>query len=307
MTTLYGGGTAIVLDYFDPGRSLAAIRDYRVTLIGQIPAMFQFEWRHTDFATADLSSLEVIVYGGQQVPAPFLERLETMAPWVGTGLGLTESAGFCTYTPRGAAVMEMATGLGFDMPEYPMSIRGPMRADGSAGDELADGETGHVCFRGPQTFLGYVNDPEATARVVSSGGYLYTGDLGYRNENGLHLAGREKWLIKVAGYQVFPGDVESHFAKLEQVAACGVVGAPHRTLSEAVVAFVELKPGAELSVPELRRHARGIASYMRPLHYVLLKQGELPLNRAVKLDYVRLSELARQETEALRNTGRWDA
>ena len=307
MTTLFYGGAAVVLDYFDAGRSLAAIRDEKVNLIGQIPAMFQFEWRHPDFAAAGLASLEVILYGGQQVPVPFLERLEKMAPRIGTGLGLTECAGFCTYTPRDAKVTQMAASLGYDMPVYPMSIRKPMREDGAAGEELPDGEAGHVCFRGPQTFLGYVNNPQATAAAISSDGCLYTGDLGFRDETGLHLAGRAKWVIKPAGYQVFPGDVENHLARHPKVAACGVTGAGHRTLSEAVVAFVEVKPGEELTVSELRRHARGMASYMRPLHYVLIGQGQLPLNRAVKTDYVKLSEMAKEEIGRLRAAGRWDA
>jgi non-ribosomal peptide synthetase component E (peptide arylation enzyme) len=96
------------------------------------------------------------------------------------------------------------------MPIYPCTIRQPMRADGSAGDELPSGEIGHVCFRGPQTFLGYVNDPAATAQAISRDGFLYTGDLGYKDAAGLHLTGRDKWVIKSLGYQIFPGDVEAH-------------------------------------------------------------------------------------------------
>lgn len=307
MTTLFYGGTAVVLSAFDPARSLQAISQCRVNLIGQIPAMFQFEWRRPEYATADLSSLEIVLYGGQQAPLPVLERMAAMAPRLATGLGLTECAGFCTYTPPGMALADMAEAVGFDMPAYPMSIRREMRPDGSAGEELPDGEIGHVCFRGPQTFLGYVNDPEATRRAISTDGWLYTGDLGARGPHGLRLVGRAKWVIKPAGYQVFPGDVENHFLKLPPVAACGVVGAPHRTLSEAVVAFVECKPGASLTVQQLRQHARGIASYMRPLHYVLLEPGQLPLNRLAKTDYVRLSEMADQEIHNLRAAGRWDS
>lgn len=307
MTSLFFGGPAIVLPVFDPAKSLAAIRDCKIRVIGQIPAMFYLEWRHPDFATADLSSLELALYGGQQVTPPFLKEMSRMAPRIGTGLGLTECAGFCTYTPAGMPVEEMAASLGFSHPAYPMSIREPLQAGGRAGRELPDGEIGYVCFHGPQTFLGYGNDPEATRQTISSDGYLYTGDLGSRGPWGLQLAGRAKWVIKPAGYQVFPGDVERHFAELPQVAACAAVGAPHRTLSEAIVMFVELKPGSQISLPELRRHARGIASYMRPLHYVKLEPGQLPVNRAVKLDYVRLSEMAREEVEKLRAAGRWDA
>jgi hypothetical protein len=67
----------------------------------------------------------------------------------------------------------------------------------------------------------------------------------------------------------------------------------HPLLAEAIVAFVEKKPGVELTTAELRGHARGMASYMRPLHYVILEPGAMPLNRAAKSDYLRLSEMAR--------------
>jgi len=308
MGTLFGGGTAVILETFDAARSLKAIQDYRVKKLGQIPAMFNFEWRLRDYAKYDLSSLEFVAYGGSQVTRPFVEKLATMAPRVATGLGLTECAGFCTYLVKDAAqANEIFSSLGYDMPVYSMSIRQPMQDDGRAGEALPDGELGHVCFRGPQTFLGYVNDPEATAKTVSSDGYLYTGDIGFQDAGGLHLTGRAKWVIKPFGYQVFPGEVENHICALEEkVAACGVVGVEHSMISEAIVAFVEKKPGAELTVQELERHARSLASYMRPRHYVLLEPGQLPLNRVVKTDYVRLSQMAKEEVARLRAAGSWD-
>ncbi|HSW50096.1 MAG TPA: fatty acid--CoA ligase family protein, partial [Bryobacteraceae bacterium] len=300
MTTLFWGGTAVVLEVFDPARSLDAIQQHRVSIVGQIPAMFNYEWRMSGYAGYDLGSLEVAIYGGQQVPRQFLERLSGMAPKIATGLGLTETAGFCTYTPPGASVDEVLGSIGRDMPLYPMSVRRAMRADGMAGEALSDGEIGNVCFQGPQTFLGYVGEPEATARTISRDGFLYTGDMGFRDENGLHFSGRAKWIIKPAGHQVFPGDVENHFCLLEEkVAACAAVGVAHPLLAEAIVAFVEKKPGIELTPAELRNHAKGMASYMRPLHYVVLEPGGLPLNRAAKSDYLSLSEMARAEAARL--------
>ncbi len=300
LTTLFCGGTAIVLEVFDPVRSLQAIQQHRVNIIGQIPAMFNYQWRTAGYDSYDLSSLELAIYGGQQVPRQFLEKLSAMAPRIATGLGLTESAGFCTYTPPGASVEDLLSSLGQDMPLYPMSVRGAMRQDGMAGGQLADGEIGHVCFQGPQTFLGYVGEPEATARAVSRDGVLYTGDMGFRDAAGLHFAGRAKWIIKPAGHQVFPADVENHFCGLEsKVAGCAVVGVEHPLLTEAILAFVEKKPGVELTSAELRSHAKGIASYMRPLHYVILEPGAMPLNRAAKSDYLRLSEMARIEAGRL--------
>lgn len=307
MTTLYCGGTAVLLEIFDAARTLEAVARHGVNLLGQIPAMYNFAWRLADYGAADLSSLRAAIYGGQQVSRQFLEKLAGTAPRIGTGLGLTETAGFCTYTPEGATVDEILEGIGHPMPIYPMSIRRPMREDGAAGEELPEGETGHVCFRGPQTFLGYVNDPAATARTISRDGWLYTGDMGHQDRGGLHFAGRAKWVIKPGGYQVFPAEVENHLCALEdKVAQAGVVGMPHAVLSEGIVAFVEKKPGAALEIDELKRHARALASYMRPLCYVLLEPGGMPLNRAAKIDYMQLAEMAREEVERLRERRRWD-
>jgi acyl-CoA synthetase (AMP-forming)/AMP-acid ligase II len=181
-----------------------------------------------------------------------------------------------------------------------------MREDGSAGDELPEGELGQICFRGPQTFLRYVNDAAATAKVISSDGYLYTGDMGFRDAKGLHFAGRSKWVIKPGGYQVFPAEVENHLCAHPKIAACGVVGIEHAVFTEAIVAFIEKKPDSDLTVKEIKEHARGITSYMRPLHYVILEPGQMPLNRSVKTDYLRLHEMAREEIERLRAARRWD-
>jgi acyl-CoA synthetase (AMP-forming)/AMP-acid ligase II len=309
MSTLFGGGTAVLLEVFDAGRSLRAIEQHRVELLGQIPVMFNLEWMLKDYDRYDLSSLKFVAYGGNAVSRPFVDKLATVAPVVGTGLGLTECAGFCTYVSAGVAEREkILDGLGHDMPIYACTIREAMREDGLAGDELPEGEIGHICFRGPQTFAGYVNDPEATARTISRDGYLYTGDLGCKSVAGIHLSGRAKWVIKSFGYQVFPGDVEAHIADLAgQVASCVVVGVAHEVASEGVVAIVEKRPGVEVTLQELERHIRGLATYMRPRHWILLEAGQMPLNRLAKPDYTRAQEMARQEIAALRARGEWDS
>jgi acyl-CoA synthetase (AMP-forming)/AMP-acid ligase II len=307
MTCIFMGGVAVTLEIFDAVNSLEAIEKYRVTLVGQIPAMFNLEWQTADYPRRDMTSLRVAVYGGQSVPRPFLERMLRMAPAIGTGLGLTETSGFCTHTGLTHDADSIAGRVGWAMPAYPMSIRQPMSADGSAGAEVSEGEIGHVCFRGPQNFLGYVNDPAASATALSRDGWLYTGDLGSVNEHGLRLAGRAGWVLKPAGYQVFPGDVEDHICLLvEKVASVGVVGHPHNTWSEGIIAFVEKRVGAEVSDAELRKHARSLTSYMRPLHYVILEPGTMPLNRTAKVDIVRLQEMAKNEVRRLRERGRWD-
>ena len=307
MTTLFSGGTAILLHLFDAEKSLRAIQDYKVDCFGQVPAMFNLEWRLPNYDDFDLSSLRFALFGGQQVTRPFVEQLSRMAPRIGGGLGLTEMAGFVTYTPLGASIDELVDGVGYDMPVTPLSIRRPMSSDGSAGERLPDGEVGEICFSGPQVFIAYVNNPEAYRRTVSTDGYCYSGDLGKITSRGLVFSGRSKLVIKPKGYQVHPAQIENHFAQLrEHVAACAAVGVPHEVFSEAVVLFIEPKPGAEPGRELLEAHAKGIAAYMRPLHYVLLEPSGMPLNRVSKTDYVTLKQLALEEVQRLRDQQGWD-
>ena len=309
MSTLFGGGSVVLLELFDPGKTMRAIQQHGVQIFAQIPAMFNLVWMLKDYDQYDLSSIGLVAFGGNSVSKAFVDRVAGMAPLVGTGLGLTECAGFCTYAlVKSGEHEQLAAGAGFDMPIYPCSVRQPMRDDGMAGDELPNGEIGHVCFRGPQTFLGYVNDPEATAKAISRDGYLYTGDLGIKDAAGLRLTGRAKWVIKSFGHQIYPGDVESHIGTLtEKVASCVVVGAPHEVVSEGVVALVEKRPAVVLDVKELNQLARALPPYMRPRHWIILEPGAMPLNRLAKPDYLRAQEMARHEVEQLRARGEWDS
>jgi acyl-CoA synthetase (AMP-forming)/AMP-acid ligase II len=309
MSTLFGSGSVVLLEVFDPGKTMRAIQQHGVQMFAQIPAMFNLVWMLRDYDQYDLGSLQLVAFGGNSVSSQFVDRVAGMAPLVATGLGLTESAGFCTYAlAKRGEHEELATGLGCDMPIYPCTIRREMRDDGTAGDELPDGEIGHVCFRGPQTFLGYVNDPESTAKTISRDGYLYTGDLGIKDAAGLRLTGRAKWVIKSFGHQIYPGDVEAHISSLkEKVANCVVVGAPHEVVTEAVVALVEKKPSVDLELKELNQHARTLPSYMRPRHWIILEPGTMPLNRLAKPDYLLAQEMARKEVVELRARGEWDS
>ena len=162
-TIIYGGGTAVILN-FKPEDPMDAIQKYKVTLLGQIPALFAMQWRLPNYKDYNISSLKFALYGGQAVTRQFLEQLFTMAPRSGSGLGLTETGGFCTYGPLDGTVDDILASIGFDMPLYPISIRDVMKEDGSAGDEKAEGEIGEITFKGPQTFLGYLGDPVSTCK-----------------------------------------------------------------------------------------------------------------------------------------------
>jgi acyl-CoA synthetase (AMP-forming)/AMP-acid ligase II len=308
-TTIFGGGVAVILHIFDPQKSLEAIQEHKITTLGQIPALFNMEWRLPDYDRFDLSSLRFAIYGGQAVSREFLEKMSRMAPRFGTGLGLTETAGFCTYTDLEATVDDLVRGIGYDMPLCPLTIREPMQSDGTAGREKAGGEVGEICFSGPQIFLGYLADPENTARTISRDGICYTGDLGYYDEQGLHFSGRSKLVIKPKGFQVFPEDVENHIAgKLRgRVGMVACVGVEHAIWSEAIMTFVEATdPQAPVTPADVLDACRDIAAYSRPAHVVVVEAGKMPLNRVAKTDYMVLREMAKEEMARLRAAGQWD-
>lgn len=310
MTTIYAGGISVLLHAFNAAKTMKAIQDYKITAFGQIPSLFVMEWRLPDYASHDISSLRFAIYGGQGVSRRFLERLSTMAPRFGTGLGLTEMSGFCSYTPLDGTVDDILASVGHDYPVSPLTIRKPMNADGSAGDVLPDGEIGEICYTGPQVFKGYYNNEAATRKAISTDGILYTGDLGFKDAAGLHLTGRGKFVIKPKGYQVFPPEIESHIEKLPEVAMAAVVGAKHEVFSEGVVAFVQLKKGKQPVDPfavmgKINEHCKAMAGYKRPSLIVIV--DEIPLNRVDKTDYKQLYDIVDKHVEAERAMGRWDA
>ncbi len=305
MTTIYTGGVSVILHIFKADKTLKAIADYRVTIFGQIPSLFVMEWRMPDYNKYDLSSLKFAIYGGQAVSKKFLERLSTMAPRFGSGLGLTETSGFVSYTPLGATVDDILAGLGFDFPITPLSIRKPMKDDGYAGDELPNGQIGEICYSGPQVFKGYFGNEQATRKTVSNDGFCYTGDLGFKDEKGLHLAGRSKFVIKPKGYQVYPPEIEDYVARLPEVSLAAVVGARHEVFSEGIVLFVELKKGKKISAEKIMAHCKDLTSYKRPNLIVFL--DEIPLNRVDKTDYKELQAIVGKYVEEERKKGGWDS
>ncbi len=312
MTTLFGGGTAVFLRVFDVGMTLEAIEKWKISALGQIPTQFRMLWAHKDYSTFNLKSLEFVAYAGSSVDVEFLKKLAAMAPGFGTGLGMTENAGFATFTPEGISIDEMAGQVGRSFPDLAeVTVRRPMNEDGSAGDELPDGEIGEICYHPPIVFLGYFNNPEETAKTISKEGILYTGDLGYFKDLGsyraMYLSGRRKFMIKHKGYNVFPDEVESFIAGIQGVDIAEVVGMPHRVFDEAIFVFVRPKEGISISPEIIHSHCKTIAAYKRPHHVEIWPWNKpFPLTRSAKVDKMALKEIAGIRIEELRKSSSWD-
>jgi acyl-CoA synthetase (AMP-forming)/AMP-acid ligase II len=312
MTTIFSGGTAVLLRIFDVKLTLEAVEKHRVNVIGQIPTQFRMLWADEDYDKYDLSSLKFAAYAGSAVDVEFLKKLSAMAPAFGTGIGMTENAGFATFTPPGISVEEMAGQVGRAFPDlFEVTVRRPMNEDGSAGDEMPPGEQGEICYHPPVVFRGYFNNPEETARVVSKEGILYTGDIGYFREMGsykaLFLSGRKKFVIKQKGYNVFPVEVEEHIMAMDEVDVAEVVGIAHKLFDEGIFAFVKPVKGTSLTPEMVMEHCNNIASYKRPQHVVIWPaERAFPITRSTKVDKLSLKKEAEVIADELRSRGGWD-
>ena len=257
--TLAAGARLVVVPSFDPAQSLRVIAEHGVTVVAGVPAMFQ-AWAEVADANRDaFASVRLAVSGAAALDEAVADAVgERFGLVVHQGYGLTEASPIVTTT---ALADEPRVGsIGPPLPGVDVRL-----VDDDGSDVLA-GDPGEIWVRGPNVFAGYWDDVDATNRVLTSDGWLRTGDLAVADERGvLSLVGRTKDVIIVSGFNVFPAEVEDTLRSHSAVVDVAVIGEPDERTGERVVAFVVPEKGAHPDVDELRRLAAGqLARYKCP-------------------------------------------
>ena len=273
--TLVSGASLLLVQRFDPATAIESFRSRGVTHIAGAPAMW-VAFSHFDEAPANAFETVRIAYSGAaKLPVIVSERLQAMfGLLVAEGYGLTEASPIVTSStglePRFGSVGVVLDGI-------------EMRIVDETGGDCLVGDAGEIWIRGENVFAGYLNDPEATARVLTNDGWLRTGDIGYCDDDGrLFLVDRAKDLVIVSGFNVFPAEVEEVLLQHPGVDDVGVIGVPHPHTGEAVKAFVVPKHGATLDEEALIEFALDhLARYKCPSKVIIV--DELPRNAAGKL------------------------
>jgi long-chain acyl-CoA synthetase len=278
-------GATLVLTYrFDPALALATIRDEQVTFtIGSI-TVFIALMNVPDADPAALTSLTKIYSGGAPIPPSTVTAFEDQfGQYIHNIYGLTETTSPSHATPLHArAPVDPASGaLSVGVPVYSTIVR----IVGEDGQELPAGEIGELVTEGPQIVDGYWNKPEETARALP-GGALHTGDVGYMDADGwFYIVDRKKDQINVAGYKVWPREVEDVLYEHPAVREAAVVGIPDPYRGETVKAYVSLKPGHDRddALPgQLIAHCKErLAAYKYPREVEIL--AELPKTTTGKI------------------------
>jgi len=272
------GAMLILMRKWDPEDAMALVERERATGIGGVPTIAWQLLEHPARDRYDLSSLDMITYGGAPASPELVRRLRNDLPQVlaGSGWGMTETC--ATFTSH----------VGEDY-EYrpdscgPATPVGELRIIGANGESLPPGAVGELWAYGPHVVKGYWNAPEATAETFKDG-WLKTGDLARLDEEGFcYIVDRIKDVIIRGGENIYSVEVEDALYTHPAVMDAALVPIPHPTLGEEPGAVVTLKPGAEASEAELKAHvAERLAGFKTPVR-VLMSREPLPRNANGKI------------------------
>lgn len=283
------GATLVFVEDFDPLLVLASVQKEKCTALYGVPTMFIAELNHPMFDMFDLSSLRTGIMAGALCPIETMRQVMDKMNMKDVIIvyGLTESSPGMTATRTHNAVEVRATTVGFEYPNVEVKIVNP-----ETGDECAFGEQGEICCRGYNVMKGYYNNPQATERAIDKDGWLHSGDLAMKNEDGFYkITGRIKDMIIRGGENIYPREIENFLYRLPQIEAVEVAGVPSPKYGEAVGAFIKLKEGENLSEEEVIDFCRGnIARFKIPKYIFFVK--EFPMTASGKIQKFKLSQMS---------------
>jgi HIP---CoA ligase len=279
LACIASGATMLPEPVFDVDRVLSRVAQEQVTVLPGPPTLYQSILDHPDRDRFDLSTLRVAVTGAADIPVELIRRIDAELPFsvVITGYGLTE-AGTASATSPGDDAETVATTVGRPRPGF------ELRITDDQGQDVPTGEPGEVVLRGPTVMAHYLDDPEATAQVLSPDGWLRTGDLGEVDDRGcLRIVGRAKDMFIVGGFNAYPAEIENALLRHPDVQQAAVIGIPDQRLGEVGMAFVVAPPGTDVDPDEIIAWSRDqMANYKVPRAVEIV--DELPLNATGKVE-----------------------
>ncbi len=271
---LISGATLLIAPKFSPKEIFTLIRDYQATVFAGVPTMYNFLYQFPDGNPNDLKSLRICISGGASLPVALLKNFEQkFTVLISEGYGLSEASPVTCFNP-------------LDRPRKPGSIGTTIlhvenKVVDELGEEVPVGGVGELIVRGPNVMKGYYKMPEETAAAIRNG-WLHTGDMARMDEEGyFYIVDRKKDLIIVAGYNVYPREVEEVIYNHPDVVEVAVLGVPDSNQGEAVNAYVVSK-NPELTAEQVYEYCKEhLAKYKVPSTIVFLE--ELPKNTTGKI------------------------
>ena len=282
MPVLLKSGTYAMTQGFTPEKFVHLVQAHRISATFLVPTMIYVLLDSPARQGADLSSLQLVIYGASPMsPARLVEGMKVFGPVFMQLYAQSEA-------PNTVTVLHQHEHDPEHHPERLASCGTPcagvqVRLLDDDGREVPDGEVGEICVRGPLVMQGYWNKPDETAQAFRHG-WLYTGDMARRDADGyLYIVDRSKDMIISGGFNVYPREVEDVLSQHPAVSAAAVVGVPDPKWGEAVRALVVLRAGASVAAEELIalvRERKGAVYAPKVIDFV----AALPVTGLGKLD-----------------------
>ncbi|WP_455662076.1 class I adenylate-forming enzyme family protein [Pradoshia sp.] len=283
-------GAAIYLEErFHPVDTLEKLANEKITVFLGVPTMYALFLRNPKINEFDFSHLRIAGCGGASLPAEILQKTNrSLGVDIGEGYGLTESTVMLMTTPRD--LPKKIKSVGMPIPGVELKIVDP------EGKETAPHQVGEIIFRGPNMMKGYYKQPEETEHTIK-GGWLYTGDLAYHDEEGYHfIVDRKKDTIIRGGFNIYPRELEEVLYEHPGILECSVIGRPDEVFGEKTVAYIN-KKSPELTEDEVRAYCAGkMAEYKVPDYICFI--DEIPKSGTGKILKTVLKEHDRKAIQS---------
>ena len=271
------GATTIIHRAFDAAAVVDELEGSRASTVWLAPAMVNAIMALPGIEQRDLSSVRVVINGGEKMPIPLIERIQRVFPsaWFADAYGLTETVSGDTFLDRDSIVTKLGS-VGRPCLYLELDV---WDADGTS---VPPGEQGEVVLRGPKVFKGYWRDPGAT-EAAFAGGWFHTGDIGVLDDDGyLFIVDRLKDMIVSGGENIASSEIERVLYEHDAVREAAAVGRPDERWGEVPVAFVVLREDATVTPDALLEHCRAqLARFKVPREITFI--DALPRNPSGKV------------------------
>lgn len=254
---------------------ITSVKKNALTGMVGLNTLFVALLRNNEFRQLDFSNLSITTSGGMALAdSTANEWFDVTGTKITEGYGLTETSPVVTANHP---INPVFGSIGFALPETELKVID------DKGNELSVGEAGELCVRGAQVMLGYWNRPEATADVISSDGWLKTGDIATIDEQGLvRIVDRKKDMIIVSGFNVYPNEIENVLVSHPEIVEAAVIGVEDESSGEKVKAFIVLTEGSDISDDEVKSFCKkSLTAYKVPRLYEF--RDELPKTNVGKV------------------------
>lgn len=283
------GVTICPIPYFSPKSSLACINQEKITCFHGVPTMFIALLEHPDFEKTDFSYMRTGIMAGSPCPiATMKDVVEKMhMNEITIVYGQTEASPGCTMSSTDDPIDVRVGTVGRALPEIECKI-----VDPETGEDLPVGQIGEFVARGYNIMKGYYKMPKATSSAIDKDGWLHTGDLACKTEDGNYkITGRLKDMIIRGGENIYPKEIEEFIYTHPKVSDVQVIGVPDEQYGEEIAACIILKEGEEMTIDEMKQFVRDHMAKHKVPRYVDFVDA-FPMNAAGKILKYKMRENA---------------